>query len=157
MHRRETHLQDELPQILHDSGVRTGVCAGVSMALVFVTWLILANRVSALDRLALERNVITVTLLAILFMVPVVRFMWHPRSLLISSLFTWSIFSLAYRGLCIGFPALSDRYSAMRVFILGAVVCMILAALSWVVTLCWRTRESHLASHHRVSHSNHHV
>jgi hypothetical protein len=151
MRRQETHLQDELTQAAHDSAMRTGVCAGVGMVLVFIAWLFVANRVPASEKFALERNVIAASVLAILFMVPVVRFMWQAGRLLAASLAAWWIFSLAYRLLCIGF------YTPMRVFILGSVVCMILATLSWIATLIWRTRASHMASHHHVSHSNHHV
>jgi hypothetical protein len=157
MHRRETHLHDELTLAAHDSALRTGVWSGISMAVVFVAWLFIANRATASEKFALERNVIAASILAILFMVPVVRFMWHAGRLLASSLTAWWIFSISYRLLCIGFSALSERYTPMRVFILGSVVCMILATLSWIATLIWRTRESHIASHHRVSHSNHHV
>jgi hypothetical protein len=157
MHRRETHIHDELTLAAHDSALRTGVCSGISMVIVFVAWLFIANRMPASEKFALERNVIAVAVLAIIFMVPVVRFMWHAGRLLASSLAAWWIFSIAYRLLCIGFSALSQRYTPMRVFILGSVVCMILATLSWIATLIWRTRESHIASHHRVSHSNHHV
>ena len=112
---------------------------------------------SASERFALERNVVAAAILAILFMIPVVRFMWRAGRLLASSLTAWWLFSLSYRLLCIAFTGLPERYTPMRVFILGSVVCMILATLSWIVTLVWRTRESHMASHHRVSHSNHHV
>jgi hypothetical protein len=157
MRRQETHIQDELSLAAHDSAVRTGICSGISMVLVFTAWLLIANRVPASEKFALERNVITASILAILFMVPVARFMWHAGRLLASSLTAWWIFSIAYRLLCIGFSALSERYTPMRVFILGSVVCMILATLSWIATLIWRTRESHMASHHPVSHSNHHV
>jgi hypothetical protein len=157
MHRRETHIQHELSLAAHDSALRTGVWTGISMVVVFVAWLFIANRMTASEKFALERNVIAASVLAILFMVPVVRFMWHAGRLLASSLAAWWIFSIAYRLLCIGFSALSERYTPMRVFILGSVVCMILATLSWIATLIWRTRESHIASHHRVSHSNHHV
>jgi hypothetical protein len=127
------------------------------MVLVFVGWLFVANRVTVLDRVAMQRNAVAAAILAVLFLIPVVRFMWHPGRLLISSLITWSIFSLCYRGLCIPFTALSERYSAMRLFTLGTVVCMILATLSWIVTVIWKTRETHMAHQHRVSHLNHHV
>ena len=157
MRRQETHFQDELNHAAHDSAVRTGVCAGVSMLLVFIAWLLVANRVPASESFALERNVVTASVLSVLFLIPVVRFMWQAGRLLGSTLTAWWLFSLVYRLLCIPFSGLSERYTPMRVFILGSVVCMILATLSWIVTLVWRTRESHMASHHPVSHSNHHV
>ncbi|MBV9887723.1 MAG: hypothetical protein JO119_14345 [Acidobacteria bacterium] len=157
MRRQESHFQDELTLAAHNSAVRTGIWSGVSMAVVFIAWLFIANRMPASESFALERNVITASILAILFMIPVVRFMWQAGRLLAASLTAWWIFSLVYRLLCVAFSGLPERYTPMRVFILGSVVCMILATLSWIVTVIWRTRESHMASHHRVSHSNHHV
>ena len=157
MRRQESHLNDELNLAVHDCAIRIGTWSGVSMAVVFVAWLYIANRMPASENFAIERNVITASILAILFMIPVVRFMWQARRLLAASLTAWWIFSLVYRLLCIVFSGLAGRYTPMRIFILGSVVCMILATLSWIVTLVWRTRESHMASHHRVSHSNHHV
>jgi hypothetical protein len=157
MRRQETHFNDELNLAVHHCAVRTGLWSGVGMVVTFTAWLFIANRVPASERFALERNVIAASVLAILFMVPVVRFMWQAGRLLAASLAAWWIFSLTYRLLCIPFSGLSERYTPMRVFILGSVVCMILATLSWIVTLVWRTRASHMASHQRVSHSNHHV
>ena len=157
MRRQESHFQDELTLAAHNSAVRTGIWSGVSMAVVFIAWLFIANRMPASESFALERNVITASILAILFMIPVVRFMWQAGRLLAASLTAWWIFSLVYRLLCVAFSGLPERITPMRVFILGSVVCMILATLSWIVTVIWRTRESHMASHHRVSHSNHHV
>jgi hypothetical protein len=157
MRRQETHFQDELTLAAHNSAIRTGMWSGISMAVVFIVWLFIANRMPASESFALERNVIAASILAILFMVPVVRFMWQAGRLLAASLTAWWIFSLVYRLLCVVFSGLPERYTPMRVFILGSVVCMILATLSWIVTVIWRTRASHMASHHGVSHSNHHV
>jgi|SRR5579859_5928232 hypothetical protein len=157
MRRQETHFQDELTLAAHNSAIRTGMWSGISMAVVFFAWLFIANRMPASESFALERNVIAASILAILFMIPVVRFMWQAGRLLAASLTAWWIFSLVYRLLCIVFSGLPERYTPMRVFILGSVVCMILATLSWIVTVIWRTRASHIASHHGVSHSNHHV
>jgi hypothetical protein len=157
MRRQESHLNDELNLAVHNSALRTGMWSGVSMAVVFIAWLLIANRIPASESFALERNVATASILAVLFMIPVVRFMWQAGRLLAASLTAWWIFSFVYRLLCIVYSGLPERYTPMRVFILGSVVCMILATLSWIVTVIWRTRESHMASHHRVSHSNHRV
>jgi hypothetical protein len=147
---------EELSLVLHDSGVRTGACSGLGLAITFSAWLYIANRVPALDHLALERNVVAAAVLAFFFLIPVVRFMWQPGRLLVSSLIAWSMLTFAYRGLCIHFSALAGRYGAVHIFILGAIVCMILATLSWIGTCIWRVRESYM-SNHRVSHSNHHI
>jgi hypothetical protein len=138
---------NELALVLHDSGVRTGACAGIGLATAFITWVLVANRVPALERVALERNVIAAVVLCLFFLVPVVRFMWQPGRLLVSSLIAWSIFALAYRGLCMYFHALAERYSAVQLFTLGAIVYMILATLSWIGTCIWKVRESYISSH----------
>ena len=156
MRAKDKFPTSELSLVLHDSGVRTGACSGIGLAITFAAWLYIANRVPALDRIALERNVVADAALGFFFLIPVVRFMWQPGRLLISSLISWSILTFAYRGLCIHFTALSGRYSAVRIFTLGAIVCMILATLSWIGTCIWRVRESYM-SNHRVSHSNHHL
>jgi hypothetical protein len=144
----------ELALVLHDSGVRTGVCAGVGLAVSFTVWLVVANRLRSLEHVALQRNLIAAAVLAVVFLVPVARFMWRPGRLLVSSLVSWSIFALAYRGLCLYFHDLTGRYSAVQVFTLGAIVYMILATLSWIGTCIWRVRESYMSTH-RVSHSHH--
>ena len=56
------------------------------MLLVFIAWLLVANRVPASENFALERNVVTASILAVLFMVPVVRFMWQAGRLLTATL-----------------------------------------------------------------------
>jgi hypothetical protein len=146
----------ELALVLHDTGVRTGVCSGVGLAITLISWVYVANRVPGLERVALDRNVVAAAVMAFFFLVPIVRFMWRPGRLLASSLISWGILTFTYRGLCMFFSALADRYSAVQVFTLGAIVCMILATLSWIGTCIWRVRESYMAND-RVSHSNHHV
>jgi len=54
---------NELALVLHDTGVRTGFCAGVGLAIGFIAWVFVANRVPALERVALERNVIAAAVL----------------------------------------------------------------------------------------------
>ena len=75
-----------------------------------------------------------------LALVPVLRFMWRPGRLLASSLIAWTVLTFTYRGLSVVFSALGERYSALQIFILGALVCMILATLSWIGTCLWRAR-----------------
>jgi hypothetical protein len=146
----------EVALVLHDSGVRTGVGAGFGLAISFAVWLYVANRAPGLERFAFERNIVAAAVLGIFFLVPVIRFMWQPGRLLVSSLVAWSIFSIAYFGLGMYFHALRERYSPVQIFTLGAIVYMILATLSWIGTCIWRVRESYMANH-GVSHSNHHL
>jgi hypothetical protein len=137
--------------VLKNAAVRTGVYAGVGLALVFTIWVFAANRVPELESVALERNIAAAAALLLFAVVPVLRFLRMPGHLLASSLVAWSILAITYRLLSIYFGGLDDRYSAVQVFTLGAVVYMISATLSWIGTCIWRARASD------VSHSNRHV
>jgi hypothetical protein len=137
--------------VLRNAAIRTGVYAGVGLALVFTIWVFAANRVPALESMAQERNMAAAAALLLFAGVPVLRFLRMPGHLLASSLIAWSILAITYRLLSIYFWGLNDRYSAVQVFTLGAVLYMILATLSWIGTCIWRARASD------VSHSNRHV
>ena len=148
----------ELALVLRNSGVRMGACAGVALAIGFAVALYLANRVPSLEAYALQRNLVAATVLGLLAAIPVLRFLRAPGNLLVSGLIAWSILAFTYRGLCVHFTALAERYSAVQVFALGAVVYMILATLSWIGTCLWRLRDSHVphSSHQpHISHPNH--
>jgi hypothetical protein len=137
--------------VLKNAAIRTGVYAGVGLALVFTIWVFAANRVPELEGLALERNLAAAAALLLFALVPVLRFLRMPGHLLASSLIAWSILAITYRLLSIYFWGLNARYSAVQVFTLGAVLYMILATLSWIGTCIWRARSSD------VSHSNRHA
>lgn len=137
--------------ILKNAAIRTGVYAGVGLALVFTIWVFAANRVPGLESVAQERNLAAAAALLLFAVVPVLRFLRMPGHLLASSLVAWSILAITYRLLSIYFWGLNDRYSAVQVFTLGAVLYMILATLSWIGTCIWRARASD------VSHSNRRV
>ena len=144
--------------VLRNSGVRTGDCAGVALAIGFAVALYLANRVPSLESFALQRNLVAASVLGLLAAIPVLRFLRAPGNLLVSGLIAWGILAFTYRGLCVHFTALSERYSAVQVFALGAVVYMILATLSWIGTCLWRLRVSHIphSTHEpHISHPNH--
>jgi low temperature requirement protein LtrA len=158
--RRQSLFSQELALVLHNVGVRTGVFTGVALALGFTIWLYAANRIPSLESVALERNFIAAVALALIASIPVLRFLRAPGNLLVASLIAWSILSLTYRGLTVHFTHLAERYSAVQIFALGAIVFMILATLSWIGTCLWRLRGPHLPhpnheSH--ISHSNHHI
>jgi hypothetical protein len=131
--------------------VRVGVYVGVCLSLVLSVWILVANRVPFLERFALERNLAAAALLGLLAVAPALRFLRSPGNLLASSLVAWTIFSFTYRLLCIFFGHLGDKFSAFQIFMLGFVVYMILATLSWIGTLIWRARRRDL------SHPNNHA
>jgi hypothetical protein len=156
--RNPSLLAQEMALVLHNPGVRTGAYAGVALAIGFAGWLYVANRIPSLEGVALQRNVVGAAILALLAAVPVLRFLREPGNLLVASLIAWSMLAFAYRAICLHFTALGERYSAMQVFTLGAVVYMILATLSWIGTCLWRLRHSQIShSHHesQISHPNH--
>ncbi|MGB7232271.1 MAG: hypothetical protein WA853_18585 [Candidatus Acidiferrum sp.] len=137
-------------QAFRNASVRMGVYVGVVLSIAFCAWVIVANRVPALDRFAFARNLVAVAFLGVVALVPVLRF-WHlPGNLLASSLVAWLIFSLTYRILSMDFPGLEERYSAVQIFVLGAVAYMLVVTLAWIGTIIRRARASH------VSHPNHH-
>lgn len=136
--------------VFRDASVRTGVYVGVVLSLVFSGWVIVANRVPLLDRFALLRNLAAVAVLGLIALIPVLRFWRMPGNLLASSLIAWALFSLSYRVLCMRFAGLAERFSAVQIFVLGAVLYMLVVTLSWIWTIIRRARASH------VSHPNHH-
>jgi hypothetical protein len=138
-------------RVLQNAAMRTGVYAGVCMSAVLVLWIIVANRVPLSEGFARERNLAAAVLIGFLALIPVFRFLRLPGNLLVSSLIAWALLSVTYRALCIHFRALNDRFSAFHIFMLGAVIYMIFATLSWIGSCIWKVRESH------ASHSNHHV
>ncbi len=137
--------------VFKNAAIRTGVYSGIGLALVFTIWIFTANRVPALESLALERNLAAAVALILFAAVPVVRFLRLPGHLLASSLIAWGILAVSYRLLSIYFWGLPARYSAVQIFTLGAVLYMILATLSWIGTCIWRARKSD------VSHPNRRV
>jgi hypothetical protein len=140
-------------QVFRNVAVRMGVYVGVCLTLVFVAWLVIANRAPLLERFALERDIAAAAILCFLAAIPVFRFLRFPGHLLASSLIGWLIFSLSYRVLCLVYHGLSNRLrlSTFHVFMLGAVVYMILTTLCWIVATIWRARGAH------DTHPNHHA
>ena len=122
--------------------IRVGLYTGVWLSLVFLAWVVIANRVALLEPLAQQRNVIATLLLATIAAMPVMRFLRSPGELLISGLMAWSVLTLAYRILSLEFVLLQAYYSTFHVFVLGAVAYLLFATLSWIGMIVWRAREA---------------
>jgi hypothetical protein len=138
-------------RIFRNAAIRIGVYTSVCLALVFTAWLFLANRVPQIERLAVERNLAAAVLLSLCALIPFMRFLAMPGHQLASGLVAWLLFSSYYRVLCLFFRNLSDWHSTFQVFMIGGVVYMIIATVSWITVTIWRTREAH------ASHTNHHA
>ena len=142
----QTHLPGySRVHVIKNAAVRTGVYSGVGLSIVLVAWLVVANRAPSLEQFALDRNLAGAVALGLFAAVPVLRFLRLPGPLLASGLVAWSILALTYRVLCIYFWGLAERFSAMHIFMLGAVLYMIVATLSWIGTCLWRARESNIS------------
>lgn len=133
--------------VFRNAAIRTGVYAGLGLSLVFTSWVVAANRVTALEGLAFERNIVGAAALGLFAAVPVLRFLRLPGHLMASSLIAWTIFALTYRLLCIRFWGLADRYGAVHIFALGAVLYLILATVSWLGTILWKAARTSRLSH----------
>lgn len=137
---------------LQHSAVRTGLYIGLCLSAVLIAWIFLANRVPFLERFALERNLAAATLLVALALIPVFRFLRHPRRLLLAGLTAWAVFSFIYRLLCLFFAVLADRMGAFHFFVLGGIAYTIAATLAWIGMLIWAVRGQHAPnSEHRLS------
>jgi hypothetical protein len=131
--------------VLRDAAVRVGLVVGGGLSFALTGWIYLANRVSIFDRISVERNLAAAAIIAVLAFIPVLRFFREPAHLLASSLIAWSIFSVTYWILSAFFWTLREWYSAFEVFMLGAVVYLIAATLSWLGTCIWKARAAHLS------------
>lgn len=125
---------------LRHTSARVGIYTGVWLSVVFVAWVVFANRVPFLEPLAQQRNVIATLLLALIAALPVLRFLRSPGELLISGLLAWSVLTLSYRILSLKFFLLQFYYSTFHIFVLGAVAYLLFATLSWIGMIVWRAR-----------------
>ncbi|HTP68005.1 MAG TPA: hypothetical protein VMJ35_03810 [Dongiaceae bacterium] len=134
---------------LRNPAVRVGIYVGVGLSVVFVAWIVVANRLPQLEVLATERNIVTAAVLILLAAAPVLRFLRSPAEMLASGLLAWGIFTLTYKVLCSVFPLLEENYTAFHVCVMGTISYLIFATLSWVASIVWRVRATkHSHNHH---------
>ena len=133
---------------LRNVPVRVGIYTGICLSLIFTMWLLLANRVPVLERFGPELKAVAGVFLVLLACLPVLRFYRSPGDLLVSGLLAWTLLSITYRVLCMVFVLLDARYSAFHVFVLGAVVYLVGATLSWIGTMIWRVRAEDMSHPH---------
>ena len=134
-----------------NAAVRTGLYSGVALVLIFTLWLAIANNAPILEKFALERNLIAAIALAIVALVPILRFWRFPGNLLASGLLAWGILSVSYRLLCLRYLLLAARHGATQIFTLGAMVYLIAATIAWIGSCIGRLHEAHSHSHDHLS------
>jgi hypothetical protein len=133
---------------LRNVPVRVGTYTGICLSFVFLLWLVLANRVPLLEPLAMWRNIAAVVILVFFATLPMLRFYRSPGELMVSGLVAWMLLSITYRVLCVVFVLLDEKYSAFHVFVLGAVVYLVGATLSWIGVIIWRVRTADMSHPH---------
>jgi hypothetical protein len=115
--------------------LKLGLVIGAGLSGVAIAWLLIANRLPALDPLAMIRNVAAGALVIMLMLVPACRFRRHPSHLFACSITAWSILTLVYAVLQIPFPRLAARMGTFHFFMLGAVLLGLASALLWVIQM----------------------
>lgn len=137
---------------LRNIPIRMGIYTGVCLSLVFLGWVFVANRMPLLEQFALGRNIGAVAALCFFASLPALRFYRSPSDMLVSGLVGWTMLTVTYRVLSMVFVRLDDKYSAFHVFVLGAVIYLICATLSWIGSIIWRARMAH-STHPRIERS----
>jgi hypothetical protein len=149
--RPQTHVPQQF-HLLRNPAVRIGLLVGSGLSLALSGWIYLANRIPVFDRVSIERNLAAAAIMGVLAFIPVLSFFREPANLLISSLISWSILTASYGTLSMFFSALREWYSTFEVFMLGAVLYLIAATVSWIGRCIWKARSAHFEHpHHRAS------
>ncbi len=120
--------------------LKAGLMLGAAVSGVVIAWLLIANRVPGLERIALFRNLAAGMLVILLMLVPVYRFRRHPSHLFGCTFTSWVILTAVYAILQIPFPRLGMRMGTFHFFMLGAVVLGLASSLVWVIHLVWILR-----------------
>ena len=129
---------------LRIASLRIGVLTGIYLSCVFVAWLIVANRIPALEPFAEARNLVGGALLVTILAIPALRFRRDPGRLFVAGLTSWTLLTLAYMAAEIHFTLLESRMGAFHVFVLGAVSYGFVAVLDWVFLICAGVRHQHM-------------
>jgi hypothetical protein len=129
---------------LRIASLRTGILTGIYLSCVFVAWLIVANRIPALEAFAEARNLVGGALLVTVLAIPALRFRQKPGRLFVAGLTAWTLLTLTYMGAETHFTLLESRMGALHVFMLGAVSYGFVAVLDWVYLICAGVRHQHM-------------
>jgi hypothetical protein len=147
---RENNPESAQHATVRHVAFRIGVYVGLALSISLTAWVIVANRVPFLEAFDRERNLAATTVIGLFALVPVMRYMNAPRSLLVSGLVGWTILSSTYRLLCLYFPGLSGIRTPMQVLAMGMLFYLISATVAWMVAVVWRVRQSD-SSHSHVN------
>jgi hypothetical protein len=124
--------------------LRTGILTGIYLSIVFVAWLLVANRFPALEPFAEARNIVAGASLVTMLAIPVLRFRRKPGRLFVAGLTAWMLLTMTYLAAEMHFTLLESRMGALHVFMLGAVSYGFVAVLDWVLLMCAGVRHEHI-------------
>jgi hypothetical protein len=126
------------------ASLRTGILTGIYLSCVFVAWLVLANRLPALEPFAEARNVVAGAVLLVVLAIPAIRFRHQPGKLFAAGLTAWTLLTLAYLAAEMHFTLLESRMGAFHVFMLGVISYGFVAVLDWVFLMCMVVRHQYV-------------
>ena len=128
---------------LRNLPLRVGLLTGLYLSLVFVVWLIVANRVPFLEDFALIRNWGAMAVFGLVMLVPMAAFRRHPHQLFGSGLTAWLLFSLIYH--LMGLFLFRNLHNSLRptftILVMGAVVYGLVAVAAWVISMALEMRD----------------
>jgi hypothetical protein len=139
---------------LRIASLRTGTLTGIYLSCVFVSWLVVANRVAELEPFAELRNMAAGAILILILGIPVLRFRNKPGKLFVAGLTAWTILTMTYLGAEMHFTLLESRMGAFHVFMLGAVSYGFVAVLDWVFLMCAGVRHEHILQSREITPSS---
>jgi hypothetical protein len=130
---------------LRNASFRIGVITGVYLSIVFVAWLVVANRFPGLQSFAGIRNLAGAVTILLLMLIPVLRFRREPVRMFVAGLTAWTLLTLTYFGMEMNFSLLASRMGAFHIFMLGGITWCFVAAFHWVCLICVEARHQHFA------------
>jgi hypothetical protein len=136
---------------LRNASLRIGILTGIYLSCVFVAWLIVANRMPALEPYAEARNLLAGAILIAVLAIPVLRFRQRPGRLFVAGLTAWTLLTLTYLVAEMRFTLLESRMGAFHVFVLGTVSYGFVAVLDWVFLICAGVRHQHVVQSRQTS------
>jgi hypothetical protein len=130
---------------LRNAALRIGILTGIYVSCIFMTWLLVANRIPQLEPFAEIRNIAAGVVLLLLLAIPVLRFHNEPARMFVSGLTAWTLLTITYIAAEMNFTLLESRMGALHVFMLGAVSYGLISVVHWVFLMCAQARQRHLA------------
>ncbi|MBI3668182.1 MAG: hypothetical protein HY237_00130 [Acidobacteria bacterium] len=136
---------------LRNATLRVGLLTGIYLSIVLAAWMLIANRVPWSAKFAHARNLGAAAVMAVLMLIPVLRFLRSPARLFASGVVGWAVLSWTYVMLGLYFERLYSRKGPLHVFMLGAVVYGSAAVVAWVASMVLAARRHHHHHHQSVA------